>query len=112
MARSLSTISPSPGPLSPSFSDDSSSQDGAPSAFLDLHDPAQHAPSSRPGSPARPGQAVTARPPLDVVTCQWEDCGIAFDDLSTFIRHLHEGAPDFSSSLASSFRPERPDIIF
>jgi hypothetical protein len=111
MARTLSTISPSPGPLSPSFSDDSSSQDGAPSAFLDLHDPAQHAPSSRPGSPTRPGQAVSARPPLDEVTCQWEDCGIAFDDLSTFIRHLHEGAPDFSSSLASSFRPERPDII-
>jgi hypothetical protein len=111
MARSLSTISPSPGPLSPSFSDDSSSQDGAPSAFLDVHDPAQHVPS-RPGSPTRPGQAVNARPPLDVVTCQWEDCGDAFDVLSTFIRHLHEGAPDFSSSLASSFRPERPNIIF
>ncbi|KAI0274060.1 hypothetical protein BGY98DRAFT_1099239 [Russula aff. rugulosa BPL654] len=89
MARSLSTISPSPGPCSPSFSDDSSSQDGAPSAFLDVNDPAQQDPS-RPGSPARPGQPVNARPPLDVVTCQWEDCGDAFDDLSTFIRHLHE----------------------
>ncbi|KAF8495938.1 hypothetical protein F5888DRAFT_510267 [Russula emetica] len=89
MARSLSTISPSPGPLSPSFSDDSSSQDGAPSVFPDVHDPAQNAPS-RPGSPTRPGQAVHARPPPDIVTCQWEDCGDVFDDLSTFIRHLHE----------------------
>ena len=108
MARSLSTISPSPGPLSPSFSDDSSSQDGAPSAFLDLHDPAQHAPSSRPGSPTRPGQPVSARPPLDVVTCQWEDCGIAFDDLSTFIRHLHEGAPGLFLQLGFLVPPGAP----
>ena len=100
MARSLSTISPSPGPLSPSFSDDSSSQDAAPSAFTDFHDPAQPA-HSRPGSPSQP---ANTRPPPDVVICQWEDCGDAFDDLNTFIRHLHEGAPDFSFSLASSFR--------
>jgi hypothetical protein len=48
--------------------------------------------------------------PLDVLrllTCQWEDCGDVFDELNPFIRHIHEGAPDFSSSLglASSFRP-------
>lgn len=91
MARSLSTLSPSPGPRSPSFSDDSSSQDGAPSNFTDFHDPAQPA-TSRPGSPSQP---ANVRPPLDIVTCQWEDCGDAFDDLNTFIRHLHEGAPDF-----------------
>lgn len=105
MARSLSTLSPSPGPRSPSFSDDSSSQDGAPSAFVDFHDPALPA-TSRPGSPAN------ARPQLDIVTCQWEDCGDAFDDLNTFIRHLHEGAPDFSFQLGFLVPPERPDIIF
>jgi hypothetical protein len=84
MARSLYSISPSPGPapLSP-FSDDSSDFDGAPSTLTDLHDP-------RPGSPTRPGPPP---PGLDVVTCQWEDCGSTFDDLTTFIRHLHEGAP-------------------
>src|SRR6266851_4971791 len=103
MARSLYSISPSPGPLEPSFSDDSSSQDGAPSNFTDIHDGAQPTAASR--QPANPA------PALDLVTCQWEDCGAAFDDLNTFIRHLHEGAavsvsvsvpPPFS--LAASFR--------
>ncbi|KAI9453932.1 hypothetical protein F5148DRAFT_985367 [Russula earlei] len=94
MARSLYSISPSPGPLSPSFSDSSSSLDGAPSSFADPHDGAQPT-ASRPGSPTvRGGQPANAGPGpgpgLDVVTCQWEDCGAAFDDLSTFIRHLHE----------------------
>jgi hypothetical protein len=37
--------------------------------------------------------------PLEVHTCQWADCSNAFDDFNTFIRHLHEGAPDFRSSL-------------
>jgi len=91
MTRSLYSISPSPGPLSPSFSDDSSSLDGAPSNLTDIHDGAQLA-ASRPGSPTRRGQPANAAPAPDVVTCQWEDCGAAFDDLNTFIRHLHEGA--------------------
>ncbi|KAF8260036.1 hypothetical protein EI94DRAFT_1749740 [Lactarius quietus] len=73
MARSLYSISPSPGPLSPSFSDDSSSLDGAPSTFADYPDGTQQPANSRSGSPTRGG-----------------DCGAAFDDLSTFIRHLHE----------------------
>ncbi|KAH8987197.1 hypothetical protein EDB92DRAFT_1876919 [Lactarius akahatsu] len=91
MARSLYSISPSPGPLSPSFSDDSSSLDGAPSAFPDYPDGAQHPANSRPGSPTRGGgPPANTAPGPDVVTCQWEDCGAAFDDLSTFIRHLHE----------------------
>lgn len=106
MARSLSTISPSPGPRSPSFSDDDSSQDGAPSLFPDLHDPAQQVPS-RPGSPTRHGQPANALP-LDIVTCQWEDCGDAFDDLNTFIRHLHEGAPDFYLQLGFLVPPGAP----
>ncbi|KAH9961735.1 hypothetical protein BC827DRAFT_1131323, partial [Russula dissimulans] len=55
----------------------------------DPHDAAQTA-ASRPGSPTRGAQPANARPPPDVVTCQWEDCGAAFDDLNTFIRHLHE----------------------
>ena len=86
MARSLYSISPSPGPQDPSFSDDSSSLDGAPSAFTDFHHGPQPT-SSRPGSPTPAGPP----PGLDVVTCQWEDCGSAFDDLTTFIRHLHDG---------------------
>ncbi|KAI0300656.1 hypothetical protein B0F90DRAFT_396402 [Multifurca ochricompacta] len=90
MARSLYSISPSPGPLSPSFSDDSSSIDGAPSNITDLHDGVQQQSSSRPGSPTRGGQLTNTAPGLDVVICQWEDCGAAFDDLNTFIRHLHE----------------------
>jgi hypothetical protein len=103
MTRSLYSISPSPGPLQPSFSDDSSSQDGAPSYPIDNHDSAQQTPS-RPGSPTRRGQLANAAPaPVDVVTCQWEDCGAAFDDLNTFIRHLHEGA---ARTLAIS--PPRP----
>src|SRR5882762_9778649 len=92
MARSLYSISPSPGPLSPSFSDDSSSLDGAPSAVPDYPDGAAN---SRSGSPTRGGLPANAAPSPDVVTCQWEDCGAAFDDLNTFIRHLHEGAPRF-----------------
>lgn len=107
MARSLYSISPSPGPLSPSLSDDSSSLDGAPSNYTDLHDGAQPT-ASRPGSPTRRGQPANAAPPPDMVTCQWEDCGAAFDDLNTFIRHLHEGAaglcPTRPLSLATSFR--------
>lgn len=87
MTRSLYSISPSPGPLSPSFSDDSSSLDGAPY----IHDGAPPT-ASRPGSPTRRGQPANPAPAPDVVTCQWEDCGAAFDDLNTFIRHLHEGA--------------------
>ncbi|KAH9051508.1 hypothetical protein EDB87DRAFT_1694449 [Lactarius vividus] len=91
MARSLYSISPSPGPLSPSFSDDSSSLDGAPSAFPDYPDGAQHPANSRSGSPTRGGgPPANTAPGPDVVTCQWEDCGTAFDDLNTFIRHLHE----------------------
>src|SRR5579863_4254857 len=90
MTRSLYSISPSPGPLSPPFSDDSSSLDGAPSNLTDIHDGVQST-ASRPGSPTRRGQPANAAPAPDVVTCQWEDCGAAFDDLNTFIRHLHEG---------------------
>ena len=108
MARSLYSISPSPGPLSPSFSDDSSSLDGAPSAFVDYHDGTQHPPNSRSGSPTRGGgPPANAAPSPDVVTCQWEDCGAAFDDLSTFIRHLHEGAPRFPQ-LGFLTPPEAP----
>ena len=110
MARSLYSISPSPGPLSPSFSDDSSSLDGAPSAFADYHDGTQQPANSRSGSPTRGGGLpANAAPSPDVVTCQWEDCGAAFDDLSTFIRHLHEGAPRFPL-LGFLTPPKRPDI--
>ncbi|KAH9015105.1 hypothetical protein EDB84DRAFT_795125 [Lactarius hengduanensis] len=109
MARSLYSISPSPGPLSPSFSDDSSSLDGAPSAFPDYPDGPQHPANSRPGSPTRAGgPPANTAPGPDVVTCQWEDCGAAFDDLSTFIRHLHEGAPRFPL-LGFLTPPKRPD---
>ncbi|KAH9051573.1 hypothetical protein EDB83DRAFT_2521969 [Lactarius deliciosus] len=109
MARSLYSISPSPGPLSPSFSDDSSSLDGAPSAFPDYPDGAQHPANSRSGSPTRGGgPPANNAPGPDVVTCQWEDCGSTFDDLSTFIRHLHEGAPRFPL-LGLLTPPKRPD---
>ena len=33
--------------------------------------------------------------PLDVHTCQWGDCRIAFGDLDSFTRHLREGTPEF-----------------
>jgi hypothetical protein len=115
MARSLYSISPSPGPLSPSFSDDSSSQDGAPSNHTVPHDGAQPT-ASRPGSPTRRGQPANAAPPPDVVTCQWEDCGAAFDDLNTFIRHLHEGAAGLFAPLTPLLGylipSERPDIFY
>ncbi len=111
MARSLYSISPSPGPLSPSFSDDSSSLDGAPSAFADYPDGAQHPANSRSGSPTRGGgPPANTAPGPDVVTCQWEDCGAAFDDLSTFIRHLHEGAQRLPQ-LGFLTPPKRPDIL-
>jgi len=110
MARSLYSISPSPGPLSPSFSDDSSSLDGAPSTFADPHDGAQTAPS-RPGSPTRAANLANAVPPPDIVTCQWEDCGAAFDDLNTFIRHLHEGAAGFPHLSGLLIPSERPDVL-
>jgi hypothetical protein len=112
MARSLYSISPSPGPgpLSPSFSDDSSDIDGAPSALTDFHHQAavKHS-SSCPASPTRGGPPP---PPLDLVTCQWEDCGSAFDDLAIFIRHLHEGTSPFPSlGLFPTFR-QAPSPFF
>jgi hypothetical protein len=97
MTRSLYSISPEPGPSprSPSFSDVSSSIDGAPSALTDFHDGPPQYSSDRHASPTRAGLPP---PGLDVVTCQWEDCGSTFDDLTTFIRHLHEGKLPFPFS--------------
>ncbi|KAA1470836.1 hypothetical protein DENSPDRAFT_836732 [Dentipellis sp. KUC8613] len=85
MARSIYSLSPSPGPgpLSPTFSDTSNEDDvhviGEDGDYLQS--------SSRPSSPA----VIEAPDPNDedTVTCQWEDCGIVFNHLPTLIEHIH-----------------------
>ncbi|ETW76640.1 hypothetical protein HETIRDRAFT_239108, partial [Heterobasidion irregulare TC 32-1] len=69
---------------SPSFTD--SSLDGSVSAFPEDE--------SRPGSPSNGQHSQFTVEDLngqgaDTVTCQWEECGVVFNHLPTFIDHIH-----------------------
>ncbi|KZT18770.1 hypothetical protein NEOLEDRAFT_1159351 [Neolentinus lepideus HHB14362 ss-1] len=82
MARSIRSPSPSPGLLSPSFSDSSADEDLT--AFADYEAGVVTVSPSRPGSPS-----VTSGQDTETVACQWEDCGKVFTHLPTLIEHIH-----------------------
>ncbi|KAF5319475.1 hypothetical protein D9619_008750 [Psilocybe cf. subviscida] len=72
-------------PPSPSNSDSSGDDTG--SNASDIHAEGSYDVSaSRPGSPIHGAEGIETD---DVVTCQWEDCGIVFDHLPTLIGHIH-----------------------
>jgi len=47
--------------------------------------------ASRPGSPSHLQLNAEGLETNDVVTCQWEDCGVVFTHLPTLIAHIHNG---------------------
>ncbi|EPQ53282.1 hypothetical protein GLOTRDRAFT_140134 [Gloeophyllum trabeum ATCC 11539] len=86
MTRSIRSPSPSPGPLSPSFSDSSADEDLT--AFADYEAGVVTVTPSRPGSPASVNPQSNSKD-TDTVACQWEDCGKVFTHLPTLIEHIH-----------------------
>ena len=80
------SVSPSPGPASPSVSQ--SSDDEGPPTY----------PAGEPeGAPAvsrqpSPTGSVIDFDTDDTVTCQWGDCGKVYSHLPTLIDHIHRGA--------------------
>ena len=86
-AQPAVTLAVSP---SPSVSDSSDAEDI--SNMSELHPEGSYAVSaSRPGSPAHPQFKAEELETNDVVTCQWEDCGVVFTHLPTLIAHIHNG---------------------
>ncbi|KAI0314759.1 hypothetical protein OF83DRAFT_1063270 [Amylostereum chailletii] len=73
------SVSPSPGPLSPSLSQ--SSDDDGPTAV----DPEVSLSASRQPSPEQTIDFDTD----DTVTCQWGECGKVYSHLPTLIDHIH-----------------------
>jgi hypothetical protein len=98
-------------PPSPSSSDLSGDNTG--SNASDIHaEGSFDVSTSRPGSPIHGAEGIETN---DVVTCQWEDCGIVFDHLPTLINHIHNGTQQHpchrhASRLTASRAHWRPQI--
>ncbi|KIM44562.1 hypothetical protein M413DRAFT_442530 [Hebeloma cylindrosporum] len=73
---------------SPSLSDSSDAEDI--SNMSEMHPEGSYGVSaSRPGSPMHLQFKAEPLETNDVVTCQWEDCGVVFTHLPTLIAHIH-----------------------